>query len=80
MNKKKINSVLKSMAAAGLAIGGISSIQGADMVMAATMDESTSEETTQEAGKEVASTSTSVSENQSESTTETPSDSVHTST
>ncbi|MDY6355126.1 MAG: hypothetical protein SPL66_10025, partial [Lachnospiraceae bacterium] len=40
MNKKKVDSVLKGVAAAGLAIGGVSTIQGADVVMAATLSES----------------------------------------
>ena len=35
MNKKKVDSILKGITAAGIAIGGVSSIQGADMVMAA---------------------------------------------
>ena len=39
MNKKKVDSVLKGVAAAGLAIGGVSSIQGADMVMAAVIED-----------------------------------------
>ena len=39
MNKKKVDSILKGITAAGIAMGGISSIQGADMVMAA-IDES----------------------------------------
>lgn len=39
MNKKKVDSILKGIAAAGIAMGGVSSIQGADMVMAA-IDES----------------------------------------
>ena len=39
MNKKKVDSILKGITAAGIAIGGVSSIQGADMVMAA-IDES----------------------------------------
>ena len=39
MNKKKVDSILKGITAAGIAMGGESSIQGADMVMAA-IDES----------------------------------------
>ena len=39
MNKKKVDSILKGITAAGIAMGGVSSIQGADMVMAA-IDES----------------------------------------
>ena len=35
MNKKKVDSILKGITAAGIAMGGVSSIQGADMVMAA---------------------------------------------
>ena len=34
MNKKKVDSILKGVTAAGIAIGGVSTIQGADMVMA----------------------------------------------
>lgn len=32
MNKKKVDSILKGITAAGIAMGGVSSIQGADMV------------------------------------------------
>lgn len=39
MNKKKVDSILKGVAAAGLAIGGVSSITGPDVVMAATISE-----------------------------------------
>ena len=39
MNKKKVDSILKGITVAGISIGGVSSIQGADMVMAA-IDES----------------------------------------
>lgn len=35
MNKKKVDSILKGITAAGIAMGGVSSIQSADMVMAA---------------------------------------------
>ena len=35
MNKKKVDSILKGITAAGIAMGGVSSIQGVDMVMAA---------------------------------------------
>ena len=35
MNKKKVDSILKGITTAGIAMGGVSSIQGADMVMAA---------------------------------------------
>ena len=49
MNKKKINSILRGMAATGIAIGGVSSIQGTDMVYAAELD-STTNETTSENG------------------------------
>ena len=34
MNSKKVNSVLKGVAVAGATIGGVSSIQGADVDMA----------------------------------------------
>lgn len=30
MNKKKVDSILKGITAAGIAMGGVSSIQGAD--------------------------------------------------
>lgn len=31
MNKKKVDSILKGITAAGIAMGGVSSIQGADI-------------------------------------------------
>ena len=38
MNSKKVNSVLKGVAVAGATNGGVSSIQGADVVMAAELE------------------------------------------
>ena len=39
MNRKKVDSVLKGIAAAGLTVGGVSTITGPDVVMAATVEE-----------------------------------------
>lgn len=71
MNKKKVDSVLKGVAAAGLAIGGVSTIQGADVVMAATLSESENQ-----ADSENDLTSDSMSDTPSESQSESSVDSV----
>ena len=39
MNRKKVDSVLKGIAAAGLTVGGVSTITGPDVGMAATVEE-----------------------------------------
>lgn len=65
MNKKKINSILRGMAATGIAIGGVSSIQGTDMVYAAELDSDQSESQIDSASietSEASSTSTSESD------------------
>ena len=78
MNKKKVDSILKGIAAAGIAMGGVSSIQGADMVMAA-IDESAADSNSlvdegslseSEWTEYSESTTQSMSENASESTSE----------
>ena len=78
MNKKKVDSILKGITAAGIAIGGVSSIQGADMVMAA-IDESAADSNSlvdagslseSERTEYSESTTQSISESASESTSE----------
>ncbi|PHU38709.1 hypothetical protein, partial [Agathobacter ruminis] len=73
MSKKKIDSVLKGVAATGIAIGGASAIQGADVVMAAVLEEEVKDE---EEDEYASSTSDSVSDELSESEVETASESV----
>ena len=63
MNRKKVNSVLKGMAVAGAAVGGVNSIQGADVVMAAELENSVTDTTSE---NEFAGRSESISESLSE--------------
>ena len=58
MNSKKVNSVLKGVAVAGATIGGVSSIQGADVVMAAELESNSADSMS----SDVASQSESVSD------------------
>ena len=84
MNKKKVDSILKGITAAGIAMGGVSSIQGADMVMAA-IDESAADSNSlvdagslseSERTEYSESTTQSISESASESTSESVSEST----
>ena len=78
MNKKKVDSILKGITAAGIAIGGVSSIQGADMVMAAINESAADSNSLDDAGslsesertEYSESTTQSMSENASASTSE----------
>lgn len=78
MNKKKVDSILKGITAAGIAIGGVSSIQGADMVMAAIDESAADSNSLADAGslseseriEYSESTTQSISESASESTSE----------
>ena len=88
MNKKKVDSILKGITAAGIAMGGVSSIQGADMVMAA-IDESAADSNSlvdagslseSERTEYSESTTQSISESASESTSESVSASTSEST
>ena len=72
MNSKKVNSVLKGVAVAGATIGGVSSIQGADVVMAAELESNSADSMS----SDVASQSESVSDSVSESTNDRPSNRV----
>lgn len=76
MNKKKVDSILKGVTAAGLTIGGVSSIQGADMVMAQMVESTASETTEMESDIEAASTSAETSQSITEQTTEIASESA----
>lgn len=73
MNKKKVDSILKGVAAAGLAIGGVSSIQGVDVVMAAEISDSAS---MSDSDSENASTSDRASDSPSESRSDSQSESA----
>lgn len=87
MNKKKVDSILKGITAAGIAMGGVSSIQGADMVMAAINESAADSNSLVDAGslsesertEYSESTTQSMSENASESTSESVSASESTS-
>ena len=78
MNKKKVDSILKGITAAGIAMGGVSSIQGADMVMAAINESAADSNSLVDAGslsesertEYSESTTQSISESASESTSE----------
>lgn len=78
MNKKKVDSILKGITAAGIAMGGVSSIQGADMVMAAINESAADSNSLVDAGslsesertEYSESTTQSMSENASASTSE----------
>lgn len=76
MNKKKVDSILKGITAAGIAMGGVSSIQGADMVMAAINESAADSNSLVDAG----SLSESERTEYSESTTQIMSESASTST
>ncbi len=84
MNKKKVDSILKGITAAGIAMGGVSSIQGADMVMAAINESAADSNSLVDAGslsesertEYSESTTQSMSESASESTSESESVSV----
>lgn len=84
MNKKKVDSILKGITAAGIAMGGVSSIQGADMVMAAINESAADSNSLADAGslsesertEYSESTTQSMSESASESTSESESVSV----
>lgn len=67
MNKKKVDSILKGVTAAGIAIGGVSTIQGADMVMAQEIENQVNDQTSQSAGSMSDSMSDTPSESRSES-------------
>ena len=69
MNKKKVDSILKGVTAAGIAIGGVSTIQGADMVMAQEIENQVNDQTSQSAGSMSDSMSDTPSESRSESET-----------
>ena len=77
MNKKKVDSILKGVTAAGLTIGGVSSIQGADMVMAQMVESTASETTEMESDIEAASTSAETSQSITERATEIASESAN---
>ena len=77
MNKKKVDSILKGVTAAGLTIGGVSSIQGADMVMAQMVESTASETTEMESDIEAASTSAETSQSITEQATEIASESAN---
>lgn len=74
MNKKKVDSILKGITAAGIAMGGVSSIQGADMVMAAINESAADSNSLVDAG----SLSESERTEYSESTTQSMSERAHT--
>lgn len=76
MNKKKVDSILKGITAAGIAMGGVSSIQGADMVMAAINESAADSNSLADAG----SLSESERTEYSESTTQSMSESASAST
>ena len=67
MNKKKVDSILKGVTAAGIAIGGVSTIQGADMVMAQEIENQVNDQTSQSANSMSDSMSDTPSESRSES-------------
>lgn len=80
MNKKKVDSILKGITAAGIAMGGVSSIQGADMVMAAINESAADSNSLADAGSlsesERTEYSESTTQSMSESTSESTSESV----
>lgn len=80
MNKKKVDSILKGITAAGIAMGGVSSIQGADMVMAAINESAADSNSLVDAGSlsesERTEYSESTTQSMSESTSESTSESV----
>ena len=67
MNKKKVDSILKGVTAAGIAIGGVSTIQGADMVMAQEIENQVNDQTSQSASSMSDRMSDTPSESRSES-------------
>ena len=84
MNKKKVDSILKGITAAGIAMGGVSSIQGADMVMAAIDESAADSNSLVDAGSlsesERTEYSESTTQSMSESASESTSESVSAST
>ena len=76
MNKKKVDSILKGITAAGIAMGGVSSIQGADMVMAAIDESAADSNSFADAGSLSESERTEYSESTTQSTSESTSDSA----
>ena len=67
MNKKKVDSILKGVAATGVALGGATVVQNADVVYAAEMQNVGQQEKTQVLGSESESASTKASESASTS-------------
>ena len=67
MNKKKVDSILKGVAATGVALGGATVVQNADVVYAAEMQNAGQQEKTQVLGSESESASTKASESASTS-------------
>ena len=76
MNKKKVDSILKGITAAGIAMGGVSSIQGADMVMAAINESAANSNSLVDAGSLSESERTEYSESTTQSMSESASEST----
>ena len=76
MNKKKVDSILKGITAAGIAMGGVSSIQGADMVMAAINESAADSNSLADAGSLSESERTEYSESTTQSMSESASEST----
>lgn len=76
MNKKKVDSILKGITAAGIAMGGVSSIQGADMVMAAINESAADSNSLVDAGSLSESERTEYSESTTQSMSESASEST----
>ena len=76
MNKKKVDSILKGITAAGIAMGGVSSIQGADMVMAAIKESAADANSLVDAGSLSESERTEYSESTTQSMSESASEST----
>ena len=76
MNKKKVDSILKGITAAGIAMGGVSSIQGADMVMAAIDESAADSNSLVDAGSLSESERTEYSESTTQSMSESASEST----
>ncbi|WP_455721938.1 hypothetical protein [Agathobacter sp.] len=70
MNKKKVDSILKGITAAGIALGGVSSIQGADMVLAAVSESTADEVSASNEGSVSESESAELSESTTQSTSQ----------
>lgn len=76
MNKKKVDSILKGITAAGIAMGGVSSIHGADMVMAAINESAADSNSLVDAGSLSESERTEYSESTTQSMSESASEST----